>query len=44
MSNLLQVATRERDNPSRIEDFIVREQFDVEVNDPLAPPPAGGAV
>ena len=44
MSNLLQVATRERENPSRIEDFIVREQFDVEVNDPLAPPPAGGAV
>ena len=44
MSNLLQVATRERDNPSRIEDFIVREQFDAEQDDPLAPRAAGGPV
>ena len=44
MSSLLQVATRERDNPSRIEDFIVREQFDAEKADPLAPGAAGGAL
>jgi bacterioferritin B len=44
MSSLLQVAERERDNPSRIEDFIVREQFDAEVVDPLAPKAAGGAL
>jgi ferritin len=44
MSSLLQVAERERDNPSRIEDFIVREQFDAEAPDPGAPKAAGGAV
>jgi bacterioferritin B len=44
MSSLLQVAERERDNPSRIEDFIVREAFDAEQADPLAPKAAGGAV
>jgi bacterioferritin B len=44
MSSLLHVATRERDNPSRIEDFIVREQFDAEKADPMAPAAAGGAV
>jgi ferritin len=44
MSSLLQVAERERTNPSRIEDFIVREAFDAESQDPLAPKTAGGAV
>jgi ferritin len=44
MSDLLQVAERERDNPSRIEDFIVREQFDAEQADASAPTPAGGPV
>jgi ferritin len=44
MSDLLQVAKRESENPSRIEDFIVREQFDAEAADPLAPTPAGGAI
>jgi ferritin len=44
MSSLLQVAQRERDNPSRIEDFIVREQFDAEAADPMAPAAAGGAL
>jgi ferritin len=44
MSSLLQVAERERDNPSRIEDFIVREAFDAEDADPGAPKAAGGAV
>ena len=44
MSSLLQVAERERDNPSRIEDFIVREQFDADQDDPGAPRAAGGAV
>jgi hypothetical protein len=38
------VAERERNNPSRIEDFIVREAFDAEDNDPLAPKAAGGAL
>jgi ferritin len=42
MSDLLQVAERERDNPSRIEDFIVREAFDAESADPMAPSAAGG--
>jgi bacterioferritin B len=44
MSTLLQVAERERDNPSRIEDFIVREAFDAEADDPAAPEAAGGAL
>jgi ferritin len=44
MSGLLQVAERERNNPSRIEDFIVREAFDAESADPLAPKAAGGAL
>jgi ferritin len=44
MSSLLQVGERERNNPSRIEDFIVREAFDAENNDPLAPKAAGGAL
>ena len=44
MSSLLQVAERERENPSRIEDFIVREAFDAETADPLAPKAAGGAL
>jgi ferritin len=44
MSSLLQVAERDRDTPSRIEDFIVREAFDAEDADPLAPKAAGGAV
>ena len=44
MSSLLQVAERERDNPSRIEDFIVREAFDAEETDPAAPKAAGGAL
>jgi ferritin len=44
MSSLLQVAERERENPSRIEDFIVREAFDAEKADPQAPKAAGGAV
>jgi ferritin len=44
MSSLLQVAERERDNPSRIEDFIVREAFDAEEPDAGAPAPAGGAI
>jgi ferritin len=44
MSDLLQVAERERENPSRIEDFIVREAFDAEAADPGAPTPAGGAL
>ena len=44
MSSLLQVAERERANPSRVEDFIVREQFDAEQDDPLAPRAAGGPV
>jgi bacterioferritin B len=44
MSSLLQVAERERDNPSRIEDFIVREAFDAEAADPGAPKTAGGGV
>jgi len=44
MSSLLQVAERERQNPSRVEDFIVREQFDAEDADPLAPKAAGGAL
>jgi ferritin len=44
MSSLLQVAERERANPSRVEDFIVREAFDAENNDPLAPRAAGGAI
>jgi hypothetical protein len=44
MSSLLQVASRERNNPSRIEDFIVREQFDAEKPDPMAPAAAGGAL
>jgi bacterioferritin B len=44
MSSLLQVAERERDNPSRIEDFIVREAFDAEQVDPAAPKAAGGAL
>jgi ferritin len=43
MSSLLQVAERERQNPSRIEDFIVREAFDAEDSDPQAPKAAGGA-
>jgi ferritin len=44
MSSLLQVAERERDTPSRIEDFIVREAFDAEQADAAAPKAAGGAV
>lgn len=44
MSGLLQVAERERANPSRIEDFIVREAFDAEDSDPGAPKAAGGAL
>jgi ferritin len=44
MSGLLQVATREQGNPSRIEDFIVREAFDAEAADPGAPGAAGGAL
>ena len=44
MSSLLQVAERERANPSRVEDFIVREAFDREDADPLAPKAAGGAL
>jgi ferritin len=44
MSSLLQVAERERDTPSRLEDFIVREAFDREDADPLAPRAAGGAL
>ena len=44
MSSLLQVAERERANPSRVEDFIVREQFDAEPQDLLAPKAAGGAL
>jgi len=44
MSSLLQVAERERSNPSRIEDFIVREAFDAENPDPMAPKAAGGAM
>ena len=44
MSSLLQVAERDRETPSRIEDFIVREQFDAEDADPLAPKAAGGAL
>src|SRR3954468_7357368 len=44
MSSLLQVAERERANPSRVEDFIVREAFDAEDADPLAPKAAGGAL
>jgi ferritin len=44
MSSLLQVAERERANPSRVEDFIVREAFDREEDDLLAPKAAGGAV
>ena len=40
----LQVAERERNNPSRIEDFIVREAFDAENTDPASPKVAGGAV
>ena len=43
MSSLLQVAERERENPSRVEDFIVREAFDREQDDLLAPRAAGGA-
>jgi ferritin len=44
MSSLLQVAERERQNPSRLEDFIVREAFDREDADPMAPKTAGGAL
>jgi ferritin len=44
MSTLLQVAERERDNPSRIEDFIVREAFDADVDDQSAPEVAGGSL
>jgi ferritin len=44
MSSLLQVAERERANPSRVEDFIVREAFDREEDDLLAPKAAGGPV
>lgn len=44
MASLLQVAERERSNPSRIEDFIVREAFDAEKADPMAPKAAGGAL
>jgi ferritin len=44
MSSLLQVAERERNNPSRIEDFIVREAFDADDSDPGAPKAAGGAL
>ncbi|HEX6713694.1 MAG TPA: ferritin [Thermoleophilaceae bacterium] len=44
MSSLLQVAERERANPSRVEDFIVREAFDREQDDVLAPKTAGGAL
>jgi ferritin len=44
MSSLLQVAMREKQNPSRIEDFIVREQFDAEAPDAGAPTAAGGAL
>ena len=44
MSSLLQVAERERANPSRVEDFIVRERFDAEEPDVLAPKAAGGSV
>jgi bacterioferritin B len=44
MSSLLQVAERERHNPSRIEDFIVREAFDAEDADRGAPKAACGAV
>ena len=44
MSSLLQVTERERENPSRVEDFIVREAFDREDADPLAPKAAGGAL
>jgi ferritin len=43
MSSLLQVAERERENPSRVEDFIVREAFDREEADLLAPKAAGGS-
>lgn len=42
MSSLLQVTERERQNPSRVEDFIVREAFDREEGDVLAPKAAGG--
>ena len=44
MSSLLQVAERDRETASRIEDFIVREAFDAEKADPLAPKAAGGAL
>jgi ferritin len=44
MSSLLQVATREKDAPSRIEDFIVREAFDADKADAAAPSAAGGAL
>jgi ferritin len=44
MSTLLQVSERERENPSRIEDFIVREAFDADAADPGAPDAAGGAL
>ncbi|MDQ1697167.1 MAG: bacterioferritin [Frankiaceae bacterium] len=44
MSTLLQVAERERNNPSRIEDFIVREAFDADAADQSAPEAAGGAL
>ncbi len=44
MTSLLQVAERERENPSRLEDFIVRESFDAEKADLLAPKAAGGAL
>jgi ferritin len=44
MSSLLQVTERERENPSRVEDFIVREAFDSDAQDVLAPKAAGGAV
>jgi ferritin len=44
MATLLQVAERERDTPSRIEDFIVREAFDAQPADPAAPEVAGGAL
>jgi ferritin len=44
MSTLLQVAERERNNPSRIEDFIVREAFDADTADQSAPEAAGGVL
>ena len=44
MSALLQIVERSLDNPNIAEDYLARESFGEEGEDPTAPEPAGGAV